>query len=110
MSKAKSSVEVVNASENTIKLNTIAECGGSKHGELNATYREIVAKVFEPNVTDLDDPYTVKASWGFVDNKGRKGFIWCYKHYGKKETCTKWSVDGDAELLTELFGDNVSFF
>jgi len=93
----------------TIKLNPIAECGGSKQGNLKATYNEIVAKIFKPNATKLDDPDKVKASWGFVDNKGRKGFIWCYKFYGKKETCTEWSIDGDIELLTELFGNNISF-
>jgi hypothetical protein len=92
-----------------IKLTPIAECGGSKQGSLKITYPEIVAKIFKPNATKLDDSDKVKASWGFEDNKGRKGFVWCYKHYGKKETCTEWSVDGDKDLLTELFGENVSF-
>jgi hypothetical protein len=94
---------------NTIKLTPITECGKSKKGSLEITYAEIVAKIFKPNTTKLDDPDKVKASWGFEDDKGRKGFIWCYKYYGKKETCTEWSVDGDISLLTELFGENVSF-
>ena len=93
----------------TIKLTPIAECGESKQGSLKITYAEIVAKIFKPNATKLDDPYKVKASWGFEDNKGRKGFVWCYKYYGEKETCTQWSVDGDRTLLTELFGEDVYF-
>lgn len=89
-------------------LKPIAECGASRTGTLSATYKEIVEKIFKPNATKLDDPYKVKASWGFEDEGGRQGFIWCYKHQGKKETCTEWSVDGDKNLLTELFGDKVS--
>jgi len=57
----------------------------------------------------MDDADKVKASWGFKDSQGREGFIWSYKHYGKKETCKEWSVSGDKELLKELFGKKVSF-
>jgi hypothetical protein len=92
----------------TLKLTPIAECGGSKQGTLSASYKEIVEKIFKPNATKLDDPDKVKASWGFQDENGRKGFVWCYKYYGKKETCTSWSVDGDKNLLSELFGDKVN--
>jgi hypothetical protein len=92
-----------------IKLKPIAKRGDSKKGDLKTTYSDIVARIFEPNVTHLDDPIKVRASWGFVDDKGRKGFIWCYEFFGKKEKCTAWSVDGDKELLTELFGEKVSF-
>jgi hypothetical protein len=94
---------------NAIKLTPIAERGKSKQGDLKATYSDIVAKIFKPNATKLDDPRKVKASWGFADDKGRKGFIWCYEFYGKRETCTEWSVDGDKDLLKELFGEDVSF-
>ena len=90
-----------------MKLIPIDETGSCKQGTLSTTYKEIVEKIFEPNVTDLDDPDKVKASWGFQDKTGRKGFIWCYKHYGEKETCTDWSIDGDKTLLTELFGNNI---
>ena len=94
----------------TLKLTPIAECGGGRQGTLSATYKEIVEKIFKPNATKLDDPDKVKASWGFQDDSGRKGFVWCYKHYGKKEACTSWSVDGDKNLLTELFGDKVNLY
>lgn len=90
-----------------LKLTPISECGGSRQGTLSASYKEIVEKIFKPNATKLDDPDKVKASWGFQDESGRKGFIWCYKHYGKKETCKEWSIDGDKNLLTELFGDKI---
>lgn len=86
-----------------MKLKPIRETGSSKTGGLGMTYKEIVEKVGEPNVTDMDDADKVKASWGFEDEKGRKGFIWCYKHYGKPETCEMWSLDGDMNLLSEIF-------
>lgn len=92
----------------TLKLKPVAECGGSRTGTLSTNYKEIVEKIFKENATELDDTDRVKASWGFEDESGRKAFIWCYKHYGKKETCKEWSVDGDKNLLTELFGSKVS--
>jgi hypothetical protein len=92
---------------NKINLIPVAEYGGSKKGTLNAPYSTIVETIFEPNATELDDPETVKASWGFKDEKGRKAFIWCYKFYGEKEDCKDWSVDGDSSLLVDLFGDAV---
>lgn len=92
-----------------MKLLPIPKIGSSRTGILRTTYAEILEKVFSPNATKLDDPGKVKASWGFVDEKGREGFIWCYKHYGKPETCTSWSVDGDITLLKEIFGNDVSF-
>lgn len=90
-----------------IILIPISEIGGHRTGTLNLSYQEIVEKIFKPNCTKLDDPDKVKASWGFQDQSGRKGFIWCYMWYGKKETCKEWSVDGDKNLLIELFGNNV---
>jgi len=97
-------------SNKKIKLSPVQECGGSKTGSLTITYDKIVAKIFEPNATELDDPDKVKASWGFVDDKGRKGFIWCYKYYGEIEECQFWSVDGDKKLLTEIFGKKALLF
>jgi len=95
-----------------IQLLQIRETGGSRTGTLNATYQEIVDTVGKPNVTDMDDDKKVKASWGFSDascfSKGRKGFIWCYKFYGDAKDCTSWSVDGDKDLLNELFPGKVS--
>ena len=91
-----------------MKVKPISKVGSSRTGGLSATYKEIVEKIFEPNVTELDDPDKVRASWGFEDEKGRKAFIWCYKHYGKKKDCTHWSVDGDMSLLIDLFGDKIT--
>jgi hypothetical protein len=96
------------AKRSKLTVSPIRETGGSRKGTLNTDYATIVQKVGKPNVTDMDDADKVKASWGFADNKGRKGFIWCYKHYGRPETCDIWSVDGDMELLKELFGVKVS--
>lgn len=88
----------------------IRETGFSRTGTLHATYDEIVKAVGEPNVTDIDDPDKVKASWGFgrQNNPGSKGFIWCYNYYGNVKYCKSWSADGDPELLTELFGSKFS--
>lgn len=85
-------------------LTPIRETGGSKTGNLEASYDFILQTVGKPNVTDIDDPDKVKASWGFKSGK-RKAFIWCYKHYGPVNKCQYWSTDGDASLLKELFGD-----
>jgi len=93
----------------TITVIPIHRTGGSKIGLLQTMYHDIVSKIFEPNVTDIDDSEKVKASWGFEDADGRQGFIWCYKYYGKIENCNQWSVDSDRSLLTELFGDKVTF-
>lgn len=86
-----------------MKIKPIRECGGGHHGSLNVSYDTIVAVLGEPNCTDLDDPEKVRASWGFEDERGRQGFIWCYKYYGPLEACTRWSTDGDMGLLDELF-------
>ncbi len=92
----------------TITLTPIMETGGSRTGTLTTSYDNIIKKIFEPNVTHMDDPDKVRASWGFSDDAGRKSFIWCYKYYGKVENCDYWSVDGDKDLLKEIFGDDVS--
>jgi hypothetical protein len=94
--------------ENKSLVQPIREVGGINTGTLYASYIEIVEKVGEPNVTDMDDAGRVKASWGFKDVQGRKGFIWCYKYYGPLNYCTEWSVDGDMDLLKELFGNTIS--
>lgn len=91
-----------------IKLIPIAKCGGGKTGELTTNYQDIVNNIFEPNVTELDDPDKVKASWGFKDEKGREAFLWCYKYYGNPQNCLQWSADGDKDLLIELFGDKIN--
>jgi len=79
--------------------------GGSRTGTLYAPYMVVRATIgFDPNVTEMDDPDKVKASWGFVDATLRKGFVWCYKHEGDPKTCGVWSTDGDPSLLNDLFG------
>ena len=87
-----------------MKIRPIKETGSSRTGTLNTSYSNIVAKLGEPNVTDMDDEDKVPASWGFQDEEtGRKGFIWAYKYYGNLHGCRSWSADGDASLLKELF-------
>mgnify|MGYP007028908903 CR=1 FL=1 len=90
-----------------MKLHDLQEVGSGREGTLSLSYFEIVDKVFEPNVTELDDPDKVKASWGFIDDIGRKGFIWSYKFEGNIEECNSFSVSGNKELLKELFKDNI---
>lgn len=89
-----------------MNITPIRETGGSRTGTLELDYNSICTMVGNPNVTDLDDSDKVKASWGFQDETGKKGFIWCYKYYGDIEKCEYWSTDGDKELLTKLFGEN----
>jgi hypothetical protein len=89
-------------------LEPIRKCGGGRTGTLLSTYNEIVEKIGEPNVTDLDDPYKVKASWGFKDTSGtphRESFIWCYRADDPKEV-TRWSCDGSKDLLMQIFGED----
>lgn len=92
-----------------MKTKPIQKIGGSRQGTLSTTYEDIRSKVGRANVTKLDDPSKVKASWGFEDAEGRQGFIWCYKHYGALKECNEWSIDGDKNLLFDLFGNKVSF-
>jgi hypothetical protein len=89
-----------------MNITPIRETGPSRTGTLNASYDQIVEKVGPPNVTDMDDPIKVAASWGFEDDQGRKAYIWSYKYYGDIEECFCWSTDGDQSLLQELFGKN----
>lgn len=93
-----------------MKLNDLQEVGSGKDGNLKANYKEVVEKVFDPNVTELDDPDKVGASWGFKDDSGRKAFIWACKFYGNIEDCDTFSVSGDRSLLKELFADSVEFY
>ena len=89
-------------STQALTITPIRECGPHSAGRLLATYQEIKNALGDPNVTDLDDPSKVKASWGFKDEQGRKGFIWCYK-VDNAETCTRWSIHGD--LVRDMFPD-----
>lgn len=86
-------------------IEMIRKVGSSCTHRFNATYQQIVGSIGEPNVTDLDDPYKVKASWGFRDDAGREGFIWCYKQ-ANPEACTSWSYDGDKGLLDDILNGN----
>jgi hypothetical protein len=83
----------------------IRQIGSGRSGSLVAKYNDIVARLGLPNVTDLDDPAKVKASWGFMDPRdGRKGFVWCWK-VSDPTRCREWSVDGNRSLLKEVFYD-----
>jgi hypothetical protein len=93
------------STEHSCALKPIRETGSSRKYTISATYEQICDRLGPPNVTDLDDPWKVKASWGFVDESTqRKGFVWCYMVRQPKH-CTEWSASGDASLLAEIFGD-----
>lgn len=89
-----------------IQIKPVRDVGSSRKANLSASYTEIVAVLGEPNVTDLDDPGKVEASWGFTAEGHKPTFVWCYRT--SKELCTRWSVDGDTGLLSELFPGRVS--
>lgn len=82
----------------------IRQVGSGMSGTLLASYQTIEQLVGAPNVTDMDDPIKVKASWGFMDAAtGRQAFIWCYK-VADPISCREWSIDGDKSLIDQLFG------
>lgn len=88
-------------------LKPIEEVGDGRLTSVKGTYSEIQSLIgFAPNATHLDDPDKVLASWGFADDSGRKGFIWCYKV--SPDSCSSWSADGDLDLLKEVFGDRLA--
>lgn len=87
-----------------VMVQPIVEIGKNRTGTLHASWQEILKKCGPPNVTHLDDPAKVKASWAFQHEDGRKAFIWCYKE-SRPRYCTTWSTDGSKELLKELFGN-----
>jgi hypothetical protein len=80
----------------------IRQVGLSYSASLKTDYQTLVDKLGMPNVTDLDDPSKVPASWGFMDaDTGRRAFVWCYKR--EASVCRSWSVSGDLSLIAELF-------
>lgn len=86
----------------------IREAGQGRTGTLHMTYDGICELLGPPNCTDLDDPTKVEASWGFAaaSDPDQKAFVWCYKRAAN--ACTAWSVDGDPDLLEEVFGGAVA--
>ncbi|MFA5418785.1 MAG: hypothetical protein WC341_10035 [Bacteroidales bacterium] len=90
--------------ETDIELTPIRETGSSKEGSINIGFEELKGILGEPNVTDLDDPDKVKASWGFKDRNGRTAFVWAYR-YDSPYDCLDWSCSGNTDLLRDLFGD-----
>jgi hypothetical protein len=85
-----------------LKLSPIEKIGSKRTGSLVATYEDITDRLGEPNVTHLDDPDKVKASWGFQDQNGREAFIWCYNQ-SDPIIVTIWSTNGDQSLLDDVF-------
>ncbi len=85
---------------------SINKVGESKTGTLNTTLSNILEKVGPDNATQFDDSSKVKMSWGFTDGK-REAFIWSYKVQANQlENNTEWSVDGDLDMLREIFGQD----
>lgn len=85
-------------------IEPVAKIGQSCTGNIEASYAKIVEVLgFEPNVTHLDDPDKVKASWGFTVDGVHCG-IWCYKYYGNVENCNYWSFYGPSSIRQKLFG------
>lgn len=75
--------------KNEMKIEPVLKIGDSWTCSITASYNQIVKVLgFEPNVTHLDDPSKVKASWGFTVDGVHCG-IWCYKYKGgpKKMYC-----------------------
>ena len=89
--------------DRTFEIQPYNKTGSHKSWTLKTTYDHLINTLGEPNATHLDDPYKVKASWGFRDEFGRKGFIWSYR-VDDPTTCESWSCYGSKELLQEIFG------
>lgn len=87
-------------------IEPVRQVGSGLNFTLHVSYNTIVETIgFEPNVTDMDDPSKVKASWGFAVDGVRCG-IWCYKHYGAAESCNRWSYFGPLKVAQDLFGED----
>jgi hypothetical protein len=85
-------------SKYTIQL--LKEIGQSRKGFVRLKYSDITNKIGDPNTTEIDSE-DVSASWGIIDRKSkRKAFIWCS---GLPTLCKDWSVDGDVDLVYEIF-------
>jgi hypothetical protein len=84
-------------------IEPIHKVGSSRTGTLHGlTYTDIKTILgFEANVTELDDPYKVDASWGFAIDGSVCG-IWSYRGSGARKT---WSTHGDNQKLKAVFGD-----
>lgn len=94
----------VSSGEDPMDIEPISQVAKSRTGTLvDVTYDEIVQRLGEPNDTNLDDPNKVTASWGFKDKYNNKAFIWCMRQ--DPHTCTSWSIDGNKDLLGNLFGN-----
>jgi hypothetical protein len=79
---------------------------GGREGTINLSYDEMKSILGMPNLTRMDDPGKVKASWGFIDqSRWNAVYAWCYK-YSRASDCHNWSCAGNVELLKELFGKN----
>ncbi len=88
-----------------MKIEPVLKVGDCWSTTIDVTYDRIVEVLgFGPNVTHLDDPDKVKASWGFAVDGVRCG-IWCYKQKGGPKKCTSWSFFGPKELANKLFGE-----
>ena len=91
-----------------LNLQPLMEVGRRKSAVIKIDYKTIIGILGEPNTTKLDDPYSVKAAWGFrCPETKRKLFVWCFK-YPTAESCDNWSADGDLSLLKDVFGTRVS--
>lgn len=87
-----------------MKIEPVLEAGDYFDCGVNVTYSRIIQVLgFAPNVTHLDDPSKVKASWGFAVDGVRCG-IWCYKQPSAKN-CKSWSFFGPKEISQKLFGE-----
>lgn len=84
-------------------IEPIRKVGSSRTGTLHVlTYTNIKTILgFEANVTELDDPYKVDASWGFAIDGSVCG-IWSYRGSGARGT---WSTYGDQDKLKAVFGE-----
>lgn len=83
-------------------IEPVKKVGGSRTGSLHGlSYHDIKTILgFDANVTELDDPYKVDASWGFALDGSVCG-IWSYKGSGTRKS---WSTYGNNEKLKEVFG------
>lgn len=88
-----------------MKIEPVSKVGDHHETTIFVFYERIVKVLgFTPNVTHLDDPDKVKASWGFTVDGVRCG-IWCYKQSGGPKGCSEWSFFGPKEIADKLFGE-----
>lgn len=74
----------------------------AQRGKIRSTLTNVIKKLGEPNLQDIEDDPLINASWGFKDDQEREAWVWGY--YTNKDYEIFWKCGGDPFLLQKIFG------